>query len=177
MATIFVHIGTHKTGTTSLQYFFKLNYLSLLESGYLYPQSGRVKPYNFAHHGLAWQILGQRILRKSSDSSNSTIPEWLEVYWEAKEEIILKSIGRSLKLENEWEKLTVEINEKAIDNIILSSEDFLVFNPWEITYLKEQLSLHHVKIVIYLRNLQDFALSLYQEAVKKGCQKSFDNLF
>ncbi len=48
-----MHIGYHKTGTTSIQFALSRNRDGLLDHGYLYPKSG--EKWN-AHHNLAWQL-------------------------------------------------------------------------------------------------------------------------
>lgn len=50
---IFLHIGTHKTGTTSLQSFMDFNRNSLHEQGILYPKTGW---YHHSQHMLAFQL-------------------------------------------------------------------------------------------------------------------------
>jgi ABC-type polysaccharide/polyol phosphate transport system ATPase subunit len=52
---IFIHIGTHKTGTTSIQSFLTENSDELMNSGVLYPLAGRVFG---GHHNIAWKLLG-----------------------------------------------------------------------------------------------------------------------
>jgi hypothetical protein len=54
----YIHIGPHKTGTSSIQWFLKENRLELLKHGYLVPESG---PNNGAHHGLARKLCGQEL--------------------------------------------------------------------------------------------------------------------
>jgi len=38
---LYIHIGLHKTGTTSIQNFLTLNENILSKKGYLYPATGR----------------------------------------------------------------------------------------------------------------------------------------
>ena len=52
----YIHIGPHKTGTSSIQWFLKENRLELLKYGYLVPESG---PNYGAHHALARKLCGQ----------------------------------------------------------------------------------------------------------------------
>ena len=58
---ILLHIGTHKTGTTSLQAFFFLNRDQLKKSSsILYPETGSPRVQHeakYGHHLLAWSIL------------------------------------------------------------------------------------------------------------------------
>lgn len=49
MSRVILHIGTHKTGTSALQYLFFINRDILETNNILYPQAG----WGGAHHGLA----------------------------------------------------------------------------------------------------------------------------
>ncbi|MGB3404808.1 MAG: hypothetical protein WBA77_19140 [Microcoleaceae cyanobacterium] len=51
--TVYLHIGLHKTGSTTIQHFLKDNKNILLKLGYLYPESGSV--YS-GQHNLSWQL-------------------------------------------------------------------------------------------------------------------------
>lgn len=54
---IFIHIGAHKTGTTSLQNFFHTSHEKLLAKGVLYPKSCN---FQYAQHRLAFAAKGMR---------------------------------------------------------------------------------------------------------------------
>ena len=58
MRKCFIHIGTHKTGTTSIQQLLSSSNSLLQNHGYFYPQSGR--PDLPGQHNLAWEISGDR---------------------------------------------------------------------------------------------------------------------
>lgn len=60
MRRCYIHIGTHKTGTTSIQRLLARNSAALVERGYLYPESGRLDEDHPGHHNIAWQITGDR---------------------------------------------------------------------------------------------------------------------
>lgn len=64
MRRCFIHIGTHKTGTTAIQHLLSSNRAALEEKGYLYPQAGRPELLP-GHHNLAWEISGDRRFRDS----------------------------------------------------------------------------------------------------------------
>jgi hypothetical protein len=64
VTTLDVHIGLHKTGTTSLQAFFATNDRILKQLSIGYPQTGRKKN---AHHWLAWSL-------RSVDSLSCLLP-------------------------------------------------------------------------------------------------------
>jgi hypothetical protein len=51
----FLHIGTHRTGTTSLQTFLTVNEQSLQRNGIYVPKTGRPWP-NAGHHNVAWEL-------------------------------------------------------------------------------------------------------------------------
>ena len=53
--TVYLHIGAHKTGTTSIQAFFYRNRPALEAQGFLYPSAFSNE---FAHHRLYFQLKG-----------------------------------------------------------------------------------------------------------------------
>ncbi len=55
--TICIHIGTHKTGTTSIQAFLASNRERLRLHGVYVPRAGTTDPRS-GHHNLAWQLRG-----------------------------------------------------------------------------------------------------------------------
>lgn len=58
--SIYIHIGPHKTGTTTLQFSLFLNKDKLKKNGILYPDSGIISAKLPGHHNLAWEILGDK---------------------------------------------------------------------------------------------------------------------
>ena len=60
MNRLFLHIGTHKTGTTTVQRFFDANRESVQAQGYVYPQNsiGGLRDH-YAHHRIAHAIAGR----------------------------------------------------------------------------------------------------------------------
>jgi hypothetical protein len=55
---LYIHIGTAKTGTTSLQHFFESNRERLKERGLYYPRSGQLVGLGFAHYGFRASLDG-----------------------------------------------------------------------------------------------------------------------
>jgi hypothetical protein len=53
--TLFVHIGTHKTGTTSIQNFLRTHACNLRECGIFVPTAGTLGQVS-GHHNIAWQV-------------------------------------------------------------------------------------------------------------------------
>lgn len=57
MARIFLHIGTHKTGTTSIQYYLNYRKDELLAQGILAPGAGKTSDSEYSgNHRLAWSV-------------------------------------------------------------------------------------------------------------------------
>ena len=55
---IYLHIGRHKSGTTSLQYFLKNNSTFLADQGFRYASTD---PHHLAHHHLARALTGDEL--------------------------------------------------------------------------------------------------------------------
>jgi hypothetical protein len=65
----YVHIGPHKTGTSSIQWFLKENRAELLKHGYFVPDS---RTPHGAHHPLARKLCGQEL----SDHKQSAVTDF-----------------------------------------------------------------------------------------------------
>lgn len=57
MRKCYIHIGTHKTGTSALQEMLARHDVALQDKGFLYPRAGRPAPYA-GHHNIAWEVTG-----------------------------------------------------------------------------------------------------------------------
>jgi hypothetical protein len=55
MRVCYVHVGSHKTGTTSIQWFLQENRAELLKHGYFVPESETERG---AHHALVVRLTG-----------------------------------------------------------------------------------------------------------------------
>src|SRR5436190_5696258 len=53
-----IHIGPHKTGTSSIQWFLKENRAELLKYGYFVPESETI---HGAHHAIVRKLCGQEL--------------------------------------------------------------------------------------------------------------------
>lgn len=71
---ITLHIGTHKTGTTSLQRFLHSNRGQLKAQGVLYPDYGLL---HHAHHEWPWSIAGVDGGRRLTDTSEQLLKRYL----------------------------------------------------------------------------------------------------
>ncbi|MEO0736849.1 MAG: hypothetical protein AAFZ35_08580 [Cyanobacteria bacterium J06649_12] len=147
MVRVYLHIGTAKTGTTTLQRFLCKNEKVLSDLGYLYPKSGRPANNPIAHYNLANAI--------GSDSRlyNRHTGQWTDV-------------------SNQFLELHQEIEQKNLSRVIISCESFSR-NPKELEKLQQELSRYEVKILVYLRKQEKFLLSAYIESIKQGSYLSF----
>jgi hypothetical protein len=69
MKQVFLHIGTHKTGTTSLQFFMHKNRQRLVELGYLYPSQSQT------HQNLAFTLMNDPRANYQTETWEETISE------------------------------------------------------------------------------------------------------
>ncbi|MGK0298760.1 MAG: hypothetical protein ACI9XC_002383 [Gammaproteobacteria bacterium] len=150
---LILHIGTHKTGTTTIQHLCWRNREELLDNGWLYPFNGRPK-YDFrpGHHLLSFSVLQKPMEQRP--------------YWAQK--------ITSINVTEEWDKLMEELSTFPDKNVILSSEAIGGCNMESIETIKNIISNFDVSIVIYLRNQRDYLISSYKQRVKKsGYTQSF----
>jgi hypothetical protein len=70
----YIHIGPHKTGTSSIQWFLKENRAELLKHGYFVPESGA---NHGAHHAIARKLCGQE-LRDHQQSAEANFARALD---------------------------------------------------------------------------------------------------
>ena len=61
---LILHIGTHKTGTSSLQLFCRNNRKALLEHGIFYPKTSHNALHVFMNSDLDVLILDNKIITK-----------------------------------------------------------------------------------------------------------------
>lgn len=133
---IYLHIGTHKTGTTSLQFAFTQNRDALAAAGLLYPISGRPAKADGQgiwpqHNSLAWAFT------RPEDEP----PDF-------------------------WLRLRTELDEATQDIAVLSSETLsLLRDPEHLSGLRAQLNPHEVKVVVYLRRQDELLHALYSTHV------------
>jgi len=150
MKTLYIHVGTRKTGTTTLQNFFANNKQSLEQKGIYYPMEGSYyDPFGAGQHLLAFALLGHR-------------PYWL---------------SQKLKYTKKGciEEIQKHLNATNCNNILLSSEHFFKNDPVEIKSVFENLPLA-VKIIVYLRRQDKYLESSYNQLIKMVLEnRHFEN--
>lgn len=149
MKTLYLHIGTPKTATTSIQTFCWDNREVLEKQRYCYPlfeyRFANVQKYRNAH------FLVGRI--KDEDGKRQ---------YNKEQEIVKEGIGQILEL------------FKTYDNVILSDEGIWNRGFFEDTHCWERLKVGFkekaitVKVIVYLRRQDDFLFSWWNQQVKEG---------
>ena len=144
MRRCFIHVGTHKTGTTSIQTFMRDNRGWFGANGVLIPRSGRSEN-DAGHHNLALQLLG----------SADFVPERGGLL-EFGEELRASDLPTACVSSETFLHLSRRPDELVrLRDAILSAG----YTPIVVTYLRPQVS---------------YLASIYAEIVKNGHLKPFD---
>jgi len=148
----YLHIGTEKTGSTTLQYFFKKNKRALKKQGVLY-----IDEFDKNNHGVLAVCC-------YSDTRHDELSKFLRVAGDNDEKYRLAE-----KVKKIYKKFDRNNNFK----LIISSEHLhaRLTTVSEIKRLKKLLKdigIDDVRIVVYLREPVYAAQSLYSTAIKSG---------
>ncbi|MCD4697087.1 MAG: hypothetical protein K8S16_12695, partial [Bacteroidales bacterium] len=150
---LILHIGTEKTGTTTIQEFLHLNRKLLANNGFYFPKSIGMRN----HRPLAtWCLSDKRIdnfLRMNNLTETTRREKW-------KEDFI-----------NQFEEELSGLNPE-IKQVIISSEHFssLLKQPGELETLKYLLDkwFKNIWIIVYLRRQDGLLISRYSTACRTG---------
>ena len=135
-ATIFLHIGANKTGSSAIQYFFKMNRQVLIKKGVLYPVAGCV---GNAHYGLS-KLLGFVYgTPKPVDLMSKQLVELAEAFRD-------------------------EVGASSAKSVVISSESFVMEKSVEA--VQRFFSGYDVKVVVYVRRHDKWWPSAYNQAVR-----------
>jgi hypothetical protein len=142
--TCFLHVGTHKTGTTSVQNLLTANERMFAERGLYVPRSGRSEERS-GHHNLAWELNDDRRF----DAARGTLADTLR-------EIAEHRSPRVCLTSEDFEYLHDRPHELRQ----------LADGLGRIGY--------RAAVIVFLRPQADYAESLYAELVKHGLRLPFD---
>ena len=153
--TCFLHIGTEKTGTTSIQNFLSKNRSRLSRQGIIYPRS----PGNQNHTALAAYAL------KKGKPAIGQLPGLSDA-------VGFPGFRKELRSELDKELLRTDASIIVFSNEHLSSR--LLSEP-EIERLYDLCAKYAVrtKVIVYLRNQVDYLVSSFGTAIKSGSTKNF----
>lgn len=148
---IVLHIGSGKTGTTSIQDFLHQNRDLLSQLGYLYPGA----PGRHRHYRLSLSV--------QSDSVLQRLPTWRG---ERSRFASADSFRREFH-----HQLMREINKAAKPNVLLSDEALYGLPSQALQRLHRllgQIGSKSLRVIVYLRRQDDHLASRYQQVVKVG---------
>lgn len=144
----FLHIGTGKTGTSSIQSMLFQNRRALQKRGYLYPRS----PGKGRHEGLGWYA--------HADSRTVSRPGWKRSGWKNPAEFRADFEQRLEKELHTCNPRTVVFSDEGLQALPNERKKFLF------DFLKQ--SFEKITVIVYLRRQDDHLISAYQQRVKTG---------
>lgn len=153
---IYLHIGTGKTGTTSIQTFLELNREALKTKGIIVPTS----PGRRNHRRLTMYALNDGIIDNTRRS---------------------RGLLRDDQVAHFREQFARQFREEAAtwsgaSKVILTSEQMTrLRRPGEIQRLRELIAVgSKVVVIVYLRRQDDYFLSEYSQIIKGGQNLTMD---
>ena len=158
MRKLYLHIGTEKTGTTSIQSFLNKNRMKLSENGYhVLKCSGPRNQRSIASYCMPDNHFDDFFLSQQIDN--------LEEKTEFRK-----------KLKNAFDKEMSELDD-SVHSVIISSEHFhsRLKNVRDVERLRELISNYfsEVTVICYLREQSSLASSLYSTGIKAGVSTDF----
>jgi len=140
---IYLHVGLHKTGTSSIQVELTRARHLLRKRGFLYPETGLPDSAPYGQHLLPWSLVEDEALIPPVHGQRHAVLD--------------KGVL--------WDALRKEIEEADVPNIVISSEEFDILDRAAISTLAEQLQAYDIVPILFLRNLSDLVESGYRTAV------------
>ena len=151
MGCLYLHIGTPKTGTTSIQYFLNKNRDVFSEKGYCVPDLGyrfdKVHKNRNAHFLVQryFDEQGKRLHKKEKNLREEGMKQVID-YLAQYDNVILSDesiYNQSYRIKNFWEKLIQSLSEHG----------------------------HSLKVIVYLRRQDAYVRSYWTQSVKAGEQQ------
>ncbi|KAA1418519.1 hypothetical protein F0U44_08395 [Nocardioides humilatus] len=145
---VVLHVGSGKTGTTSIQSFFRLNRGALADRGVLYPRS----PGRARHLKLA--------LSFRSDDEYDAMPAWHQMRASTPPRFRRRFHRRLLD----------EVAEAHPHTVVFSDEAIYTLPDAGLERMRDFLAAHFgpVHLIAYVRRQDDHLVSYYQQQVKVG---------
>jgi hypothetical protein len=142
--TLFVHIGTHKTGTTSIQNFMRYHAARLKEGGVFVPKSGTLNA-NSGHHNIAWEVRRDPRYSPRIDGIDDLVAE--------------------LKTSNER---TAVISSEDFEYLVQYPSELKAFDA------RIETTGFSTKYIVYFRDRDSYARSLFCELERARLVDDFD---
>jgi hypothetical protein len=146
--TLYLHVGTHKTGTTSVQAFLAMNQTALASAGVYVARTGRPwrrwGTHNIGNHNVAWNV--------------GNLPNFRPD-------------------EGTFEELLAELAACSAPSAVVTSEDFEWLHDKPETFAKMTAQLLDIgfetTVLVHLRAQPEYIQALYTENAKAGFPVNF----
>tara|TARA_B100001250_G_scaffold186097_1_gene160022 strand:- start:547 stop:1461 length:915 start_codon:yes stop_codon:yes gene_type:complete len=138
MKTLYLHCGTHKTGSTAIQMFLHDNKKILSKNNIEYPEIGYTTQYAYNNHNIFWNINGDHRYELSSKGYN----DFINYLKKEKKNIIISS--EDIQFIN----IKKDIYKDLLENLKKCG--------------------YELKVIIYLRNQIDYLKGIYQSMLMSG---------
>ncbi len=140
---LYVHIGTHKTGTTSFQAFLRNNVSVLASAGIYIPTAGTISTIS-GHHNIAWQLCGDTRYSEACGSID-TLAKEIENCGADKAILSSEDFGHLISVRSGFNEIESKFNSIG----------------WDVCF------------IIVFRDQKSYAWSLYREFLKHRYVKSY----
>lgn len=151
--TLYLHVGQHKTGTSTIQSFMWRNRERMEKNGILYPDIGMAGP---THADFALSLPGKRtemLERMFSQAATERSSRYQSYQGE--------------NSDNLFARLGQYIDDTDCSRILLSSECFMEWvSPADIRALTDRHCACPVKVVIFLRSQVEWIQAVFNQVVK-----------
>lgn len=155
--SLVIHVGTHKTGTTTLQRFAAANRAELRSRGLWYPSYTEMGLFDhYAHHHLAF-ALAEEPGKKLTASEAGKFVEYIDDNRKRDETVLISA--------EPLYRLTLDLDRKQ-HKWRSASAAYWAARDRFIARLREAFPFEDVQILICLRRQDAFAKSVYQERIK-----------
>lgn len=151
--TLYLHIGQHKTGTSTIQSFMWRNRERMAQSGVLYPEIGMAGP---THADFALSLPGKRaeMLESMFSQAASERSSRYQSYQGESSDKLFARLGQ-------------RIDDTDCSRILLSSECFMEWiSPADIKALTDRHCSCQVKVLIFLRSQSEWIQAVFNQVVK-----------
>ncbi len=149
MKTLYLHVGTPKTGTTAIQFFCRQNEKLLEEAGLSYPRM----PHYYGH------------LHESRNGLFLSY-DWKDENGHAQREKCEKALSEGFQLVRNY--------FENFDNVLLSDEGIWFASSyrrrdiWQILLEEAEQAGYLIKMIVYLRRQDQYAVSCWNQQIKSG---------
>lgn len=145
MKPVALHIGSTKTGTSSLQRYFAHQAGELLEEGVCYPTAGRRAPGLLAHHNLCYEKQDGRV----------------------RTGVFRPEVGT-------WGEALAEIDDSSASLGIVSSEAFMNCRPNQVGGFGNEMAGREARVIVYVRRQDRWMQSAWNQQARFGrCSLDF----